>query len=107
MGQIKISPEQVRMVSSQFKQAGDQSQDMITKLNSAVHGMEPEWAGVTKTQFFQEFTQWESTMRDYVQLLAGISKQLDDIANRFEQADQSGVGTAAAAAVGRRSPQSV
>lgn len=89
MPKILITPEQVREVSAQFKQASQQSQEMVTRLQNKVNSLQPEWAGLTKERFYQEFQQWQATMRDFVALLNGIGQQLDAIAQKFETVDRS------------------
>ena len=89
MARIKITPDQVRQVGNQFKQASQQSNDMVSKLQSTMSGMEGEWEGLTKQRFYQEFQQWRTSMNQFVELLNGIGQQLDAIAARFEAADQA------------------
>ncbi len=89
MARIKITPDQVRQVGSQFKQASQQSQDMVNRLQNTINGMEPEWEGLTKERFYQEFQQWRTSMTQFVELLNNIGQQLDAIAARFEAADQT------------------
>jgi len=88
MARIKITPDQVRQVGSQFKQASQQSQEMVGRLQNTMSGMEGEWEGLTKERFYQEFQQWRTSMNQFVELLNGIGQQLDAIAARFEAADQ-------------------
>lgn len=90
MARIRITPEQVRQVSGQFRQAGQQSQEMVTRLQSTINGMQSEWEGLTKEKFYNEFQQWQTSMKAFVELLGGISHQLDAISTRFEQADRPG-----------------
>lgn len=90
MARIKITPEQVRQVSSQFKTASDQSRQMVSQLQSTISGMQPEWEGMTQQRFYQEFEQWKTSMNQFVVLLNNIGSQLDQIAGRFESADSSG-----------------
>jgi len=86
---IKITPDQVRQVGSQFKQASQQSQDMVNRLQNTINGMEQEWEGLTKERFYEEFRQWRTSMTQFVDLLNNIGQQLDAIAARFEAADQT------------------
>lgn len=89
MARIRITPDQVRQVGSQFKQASQQSQEMVTRLQNTINGLEPEWEGLTKERFYQEFQQWRTSMTQFVDLLNNIGQQLDAIATRFETADQT------------------
>jgi WXG100 family type VII secretion target len=79
----------VRQVSAQFKQASQQSSEMVTRLQQTVSNMQSEWEGMTQQRFFQEFTQWQTSMRQFVELLNGIGTQLDAIAQKFETVDRS------------------
>ena len=88
MARIKITPEQVRQVGNQFKQASQQSNEMVSRLQNTMSGMEGDWEGMTKQRFYQEFQQWRTSMNQFVELLNGIGQQLDAIAARFEAADQ-------------------
>ncbi len=88
MVRIKITPEHVRQVGNQFKQASQQSQELVNRLESAVNSMQGEWEGMTKERFYNEFQQWRTTMRQFVELLNSIGQELDTIANRFQGADE-------------------
>ncbi len=88
MPRIKITPDQVRGAGNQFKQASQESQQMVNRLQNTISSMEPEWEGLTKQRFYQEFQQWKTSMTQFVELLNNIGQQLDAIAARFEAADQ-------------------
>lgn len=88
MTRIKITPEQVRQVSAEFRQAGAQSQEMVNRLQATMTQMAPEWEGLTSQRFYADFQQWQTAMRQFVELLGGISQQLEVIAHRFEEADR-------------------
>jgi len=89
MARIKITPDQIRNVGGQFKQASQDSQAMVNRLQSTISGIEPEWEGLTKERFYQEFQQWKTSMNQFVELLNSIGQQMDAIAARFEAADQT------------------
>ncbi|MBM4431433.1 MAG: WXG100 family type VII secretion target [Chloroflexi bacterium] len=88
MARIKVSPEQVRQVAGQFKQASGQSQEMVNRLSQTVNSLQPDWEGMTKERFYGDFQQWSTSMRQFVELLNNIGTQLDAIAARFAAADQ-------------------
>ena len=90
MSRIKISPEQVRQLSGQFKQASQESQQIFNNLSSSVNNIQGEWEGVTQQRFFQEYEQWKTSMSQFVQLLDSIGAQLDTVAARFESVDSGG-----------------
>ncbi|MBB3110995.1 WXG100 family type VII secretion target [Paenibacillus phyllosphaerae] len=87
---ILISPDQMDGVANQFKQGAQQSQDLITRLNAQIEGMQGQWEGMTQQRFFQDFQQAKQTMRTFNETLLRIQTELNTIANRFRQADQQG-----------------
>lgn len=88
MARIKITPDQIHQVANQFKQASQQSQDMVGRLQSTMSSVQPEWEGMTQQRFYGEYEQWKTSMGQFVQLLSSIGQQLDAIADRFAAADQ-------------------
>jgi len=88
MARIKVTPEQVREVAGQFKQASQQSQEMVSRLQSTMGSLQPEWEGLTQQRFYGEYEQWRTSMNQFIQLLQSIGQQLDAIAARFAAADQ-------------------
>jgi WXG100 family type VII secretion target len=89
MSRIKVTPEQVHQIASQFKQSSQQSQDMVTRLQQTMSGLQPEWEGMTQQRFYSDYEQWRQSMTQFVQLLSSIGQQLDQIADRFAAADQN------------------
>jgi WXG100 family type VII secretion target len=90
MTQIRILPDQVRQVSAQFKQASQDSQQIMNNLTSTLNGMQGDWEGMTQQRFYQDFEQWKASMNQFAQLLDGIGQQLDAYAARVESVDQGG-----------------
>jgi WXG100 family type VII secretion target len=88
MVRIRVTPEQVRGVGSQFKQASSESQAMVNKLQQAMNQLEPEWEGMTRQRFYSEYQNWRNSMNQFVQLLDNVGRQLDEVARRFEAVDQ-------------------
>jgi WXG100 family type VII secretion target len=89
MARIKVTPEEVHQVASQFKQASSQSQEMVQRLQQTMGNLQPNWEGMTQQRFYGEYEQWRNSMNQFVQLLGQIAQQLDAIADRFAQADQA------------------
>lgn len=85
---IKITPEQIRGVAHEFRNASAQSEDMVNRLETNIVGMESDWEGLTKEHFYQQFQDWKKTMVHFVQLLDGINRQLVSIAGDFEEVDR-------------------
>lgn len=90
MARIRITPEQVRQVGNQFKQASAQSDQMVNQLRNTINSLQGDWEGMTKERFYGEFQQWATSMTQFVQLLNQIGQQLEAIAERFRGLDQAG-----------------
>lgn len=87
MAKILVTPEEVRHIAGQFKAKSDDSQSMVNELTTAINNLDQNWEGLSNQKFMQEFTQWQQTMTQFVRLLDEINKQLQVVADRFEQAD--------------------
>ena len=87
MVRITVTPEQVHNIASQFESASEQSQQMVSRLQTTMNNLEPEWEGVTAQRFYQEYQQWHQSMTQFVELLNQIGKELHAIAERFAAAD--------------------
>ena len=88
MARILVTPEEVHNVANQFSQASQESQDMINRLESTMSNLEPQWEGMMKQRFYQEYQNWRNQMRSFVDLLNQIGQELHAIADRFAAADQ-------------------
>lgn len=93
MATIRITPEELRSVATQFKSSHDDAQAMIQRLSSTVDGLNASWDGIASNRFYQNFELWRGKMTEFTGLLDEINHALVEIAERFEQADmQTGVG---------------
>lgn len=90
MTRIAITPERMRQVAGQFKQASSQGQEMVTRLQGTMADMATQWEGASKERFFHDYVHWQANMKQFVELLGSIGLQLDQIAQRFAAADQQG-----------------
>jgi len=88
-GRIKITPEEVRRVSTQFKTTSNEGQGQITKLKTTIDGMRGDWEGLTSQKFYTDYQDWSKAMTTYVEVLKNIGVQLDAIASRFQEADRA------------------
>lgn len=88
MSQIRISPERVRGVASEFQRASHTSNDLVQTLTRTIRDLDHEWEGLAHQKFMTEFEQWQRSMTQFVTLLDGINQQLLVVAQRFEEADK-------------------
>ncbi|MDQ0087471.1 WXG100 family type VII secretion target [Paenibacillus anaericanus] len=88
MSRILITPEEMDRISTQFKTGATQSQEISTKLNSAIQAMQGQWDGMTQQRFFQRYETDKKNMQTYIQMLNEVSDELKTISDRFRAADQ-------------------
>lgn len=105
MNTIKVTPEQLHHVSNQVDQARQQLEYIQEDLSRQIMFLQHIWLGVTQERFYYEFEQSRPILDKALESMVGISKELKDIAVRFENADAqkvspgNAVGTAGAVAM--------
>jgi len=88
MARILITPDQVDDVARQFEQAAEESNNMVSRLQSTMGTLDAEWDGVAQQRFYQDWQQWHGDMLRYGELLQNIAQQLHAVAARFRAADE-------------------
>jgi WXG100 family type VII secretion target len=89
VAEFLVSSEDLHRAALEFAQAGKDSQAVIKRLEKATGVLEDKWSGVTQETFYKHYREWRSQMGGFAVLLNGIAQQLNAIADRFEQADQT------------------
>lgn len=89
MTRIVVPPERLQDISRQFAQASDQSRTMIGHLSRQIASLQSQWSGITQERFFQSFQTAHRQMESFSQSVSNIGIELQGIAARFAQADQS------------------
>lgn len=87
-GQIRMSPEQMRMRAGEFRTEGDTFEGVISKMQGLINALQEEWEGQASSQFAQQFESLKPSFNNMRQLIADIGSQLDGTANAVEQMDQ-------------------
>ncbi|WP_339256257.1 WXG100 family type VII secretion target [Paenibacillus sp. FSL R5-0713] len=87
MSTIKVTPEQLHNVSNQVDQARHQLEHIREDLSRQIMFLQQMWLGVTQERFYYEFEQSRPVLQKALESMVGISKELKDIAMRFENAD--------------------
>ncbi|WP_434752638.1 WXG100 family type VII secretion target [Paenibacillus amylolyticus] len=89
MTRIVVPPEKLQEVSNQFAQAAEQSRNMISNLSRHISSLQSQWSGITQEHFFQNFQVAHRQMTNFSTTVFSIGTELNTIATRFAQADQS------------------
>ncbi|WP_434748736.1 WXG100 family type VII secretion target [Paenibacillus amylolyticus] len=87
MSTIKVTPEQLHHVSNQVDQARQQLEHIQDNLSRQIMFLQAVWLGVTQERFYGDFAQSRPVLQKALESMVYTSKELKDIATRFEQAD--------------------
>lgn len=85
---IRVTPEELKSSSRVFKTNASTTTSMLKKLNSEVNKMKSIWEGQANKEFINQYEQLQPSMKQFVDVLEGISKQLDSVAQTMEQVDR-------------------
>lgn len=101
MSTIKVTPEQLHRVSNQVDQARQQLESIRSDLTRQIMFVQMMWMGATQERFYYEFEQSRPILDKALESMVNTSKELRDIATRFQDADaQKGSLGGAIGAVG-------
>nr|WP_154888379.1 WXG100 family type VII secretion target [Paenibacillus xylanexedens] len=87
MSTIKVTPEQLHHVSSQVDQARQQLEHIQDHLSRQMIFLQAMWMGVTQERFYDDFARSRPVLQKALESMVYTSKELKDIAIRFENAD--------------------
>ncbi|MET3940944.1 WXG100 family type VII secretion target [Paenibacillus sp. PvP094] len=109
MSTIKVTPEQLHHVSNQVDRARQQMESIQGDLTRQIMFIKTFWVGATQERFFYEFERSRPILDKALESMVRTSRELKDIATRFENTDAeqvslgSAIGTVSAAAMIRNS----
>nr|WP_154983735.1 WXG100 family type VII secretion target [Paenibacillus xylanexedens] len=87
MSTIKVTPEQLHYVSNQVDQARQQLEHIQDHLSRQIMFLQAMWMGVTQERFYDDFERSRPVLQKALESMVYTSKELKDIATRFENAD--------------------
>lgn len=87
MNTIKVTPEQLHQVSNQVDQARQQLEHIREDLTRQILFLQQMWLGVTQERFYDEFARSRPVLQRALESMVNTSKELKDIATRFENVD--------------------
>lgn len=97
MSTIKVTPEQLHHVSNQVDRARQQLEHIRSELTRQIMSIQMMWTGATQERFYYEFEQSRPVLDKALESMVNTSKELKDIATRFEDADAQKVSLGSAA----------
>ncbi|WP_340386759.1 MULTISPECIES: WXG100 family type VII secretion target [Paenibacillus] len=96
MSTIKVTPEHLHHVSSQVDQARKQLEHIQDNLSRQSMFLQAMWMGATQERFYHEIERSRPLLDKALESMVNTSKELKDIAMRFENADAEKVSLGSA-----------
>ena len=87
MGQLRVTPEQLRARAKEYDDQGQLVNDVIQKLDSLISTLESEWEGNSAARYSSQYSDLRPSFVSMQQLITELASSLRAEANKFEQAD--------------------
>lgn len=104
MGDIKVTPEQLRKVAGTIRSTITNATVTQERLKRDIDMISGEWVGSTYMKFNTDFRDSSFKMAQFITILEPLEKFLLDSANKFEQVDNMDVAIAMASGILNKKP---
>lgn len=91
-GQIRITPDQMRSRSGEYRAEAQKVQEVIAKMDSLLAALQSEWEGQSSQAYAQRFGELRPGFVKAQQLIEEIARSLDSTAQALESTDQQIAG---------------
>lgn len=92
MGQIKLTPEELRTSAVKYTNGSTDIDNVLSILTSEQETIRENWEGTAFERFDNQFTELKPKIQEFSQLLQDINTQLNSVADTIEQTDQDIAG---------------
>lgn len=86
-GQIRITPSEMRTRANDFRNAGEDYNQVVGNMRNLISILQDEWEGEASRQFAAQFESLKPTFDSMLDLINAIAKQCDDTATAIEDLD--------------------
>ncbi|UOB97916.1 WXG100 family type VII secretion target [Bacillus wiedmannii] len=91
MGEIKVTPEELRNRAKNFKYASAEATDRHNRILSELLNRQMRWIGASSLSFYNDFPTLTKAYESFNSHLKNIEEELVRIALKFETTDNNGV----------------
>ncbi len=88
MVQIRVTPERLEEIASQFSNRKDETETMIQNLKSTMVNLDSEWDGAAQQDFYTVWEEQIPVLQKAADQLGYISDELKRIAQAFRDVDE-------------------
>ena len=89
MGQIRISPEEMRVRASEYRTEGEKLEDIIVTMANLLENLQGEWEGAASESYAARYLELEPGFKQARELVEEIAVALEDVATKMEETDNS------------------
>ena len=89
MSKIKVNITEFEKIAAKFQTAADNTVKINSRIQNATENLSGNWQGKSKNAFKKEYDTLVKNMSSYKVILEGISKDIKEVALRFEETDDS------------------
>ena len=86
---IKIIPDRLKDEATNVRNIKVSYSDIISRLNNLVYIMTESWQGEAQQAFTKRYQECQKDIKQLEELMNQLSKEMDDIASRMQNADAS------------------
>lgn len=90
MGEIKVTPEELRNRAKHFKYASAEATDRHNRILSELFNLQMRWVGASSLAFYNDLPTLTKAYESFNIHLKNIEEELMRIADKFETADNNG-----------------
>ncbi len=87
MGQIRISPDEMRGRASEYRAEGEKF--IIGTMANLLENLQGEWEGAASESYAARYTELEPGFKQARDLIEEIAVALEDVATKMEETDNS------------------
>jgi WXG100 family type VII secretion target len=89
MTAIRVTPEQLRSVSSQLNNGASTIQSTLSQLAGQVAPLGSDWAGIAQARFHALWEEWQRSAAGIQEALTGISQLTAQAAAHYDETEQA------------------
>ncbi len=89
MGGFRVTPEQLKALSTRVDGGAQNIQAELAALRSALAPLEEEWTGQARERFRELYDQWDAGANELQQALDGIARLLAQAGQSYDDAERA------------------
>ncbi len=87
MSELLLEPDELRKAAGTFNESKNSLAELTKKLDETTKALETKWVGVSQEVFFKQYKELRQYLEGFGLILGNISREMEAMADRFEQAD--------------------